>query len=506
MHPSLHSHSRADQLITECLNGTSRMLEVLPQTFGYLLPSALTHDNTGPNEVTGSLPNAVILKALDELADSMKSEQNVDGPADAGMTFFGQFVDHDITHDANSAIGTKIDPRSVRNARTPGLDLDCVYGDGPDVSPHLYSNTPDRKGVLLFGRADNSNDLARNSRGTALIGDPRNDENVIISQIQGSFIQLHNILMAGTAAGGQTAQDVHDCAAMGIRSAVWHEAIPPASRDFEAVRRFVRLHYQWLVVNELLPAFVTERCIKLASQRYVFFGDAGAILPVEFSGACYRFGHSTVQHRYRLRPGSAETDLFDMARVSPRTPDSDIDFALFFGPGAQKARPVGTKLPATLLQLPTTVAAEKPMQWGDATISGTQMRKLNLRNMLRDRTTLRCASGQQVARWLAARVPEFHVAERPVPPQLREYHISKTPLWYYALDEADQAGGRLDGVGGLIVASVIIRLLRLDSESMWDSSFKPWSGFGQYFSMRSMIDWVNAHKAEIPNPSELYSG
>ena len=62
------------------------------------------------------------------LSDKMTSDENMTGPADAGMTFFGQFVDHDVTLDATSAIGTRIDPRPIRNVRTPALDLDCAYG------------------------------------------------------------------------------------------------------------------------------------------------------------------------------------------------------------------------------------------------------------------------------------------------------------------------------------------------------------------------------------------
>ncbi|MFH1345718.1 MAG: peroxidase family protein [Pseudomonadota bacterium] len=502
MHSSLHSLSRADRLILECLNGGSRMLEPMPQTFGYLLPSSVTHDNTGPNEVTGNLPPATIVKALIELSDAMKSDENMDGPADAGMTFFGQFVDHDITLDATSSIGRKIDPRSIRNVRTPGLDLDCVYGAGPDATPHLYH--PSRQGVLLFGRKDNPNDLARNGLGTALIGDPRNDENIIISQVQGAFIQLHNILMSEMAGGGKAAQDVHDCAAMGVRSTVWQEVIPPVNREFEAVRRFVRLHYQWLVVNELLPAFVTKRCLDLAQNGYAF-GDKGAILPVEFSGACYRFGHATVQHSYKLRKGEANVDLFAMTGFGPRTAEHDLDFALFFGQGAQKARPVGTKMAATLLKLPKNVVKGK-IEWRGVTIEEEDARKLNLRNMLRDRTALRCASGQQVAHWLAVHAPDLGIKELPAPAILKKHHISKTPLWFYALEEADRAKGKLDGVGGAIVASVILRLLRLDPESILNAGFKPWSGFGQSFSFRAMADWIKKNKGLIENPAELQAG
>ncbi|HUO53460.1 MAG TPA: hypothetical protein VMU18_01870 [Rhodoblastus sp.] len=48
--------------------------------------------------------------------------------------------------------------------------------------------------------------------------------------------------------------------------------------------------------------------------------------------------------------------------------------------------------------------------------------------MLRDRSTLRCASGQQVARRLDANAPDFGVEERPAPQILRDRHITKTPL------------------------------------------------------------------------------
>ncbi|MGE3650562.1 MAG: peroxidase family protein [Reyranellaceae bacterium] len=503
MPQSAHALGRADRLILECLNGTSRMLEPLPQTFGYLLPSALTHDNTGPNEVTGSLTRQQIVDALIALADSMLSEENMQGPADAGMTFFGQFIDHDITFDVTSAIGTKIDPRTVPNVRTPGLDLDCVYGAGPDATPHLYH--PGRKGTLLFGRQANPNDLARNALGTALIGDPRNDENILISQVQGAFIQFHNIIMSGMAAGGAMARDVHDCATMGVRSAVWQDEVPPNKADFEKARRFVRLHYQWLVVNDLLPQFVTERCLKAAHDGYVFFGDKGAVLPVEFSGACYRFGHATVQHRYKLRHGTADVDLFAMTGGKPRGPEHDIEFAQFFGTGAQKARPVGTKMARTLMQLPDGIVGEG-LKWIDVDIPLAQAKKLNLRNMLRDRTALRCASGQQVAAWLAVHAPGFGAVVRQAPQVLRDRHISKTPLWFYALEEADAAGGKLDGAGGAIVASVILRLLRLDPESVLNTSFKPWSGFGAQFSFRALTDWIAANKPLIANPSELFSG
>ena len=49
----------------------------------------------------------------------------------AGVTFLGQFLDHDMTFDATSRLGVPTRPERSPNARTPNLDLDSVYGRGP---------------------------------------------------------------------------------------------------------------------------------------------------------------------------------------------------------------------------------------------------------------------------------------------------------------------------------------------------------------------------------------
>src|SRR5439155_628948 len=55
----------------------------------------------------------------------------------AGWPFFGQFVAHDITAD-RSALGSHVDPSRLRNARSPQLNLECLYGDGPVGHPFLF--------------------------------------------------------------------------------------------------------------------------------------------------------------------------------------------------------------------------------------------------------------------------------------------------------------------------------------------------------------------------------
>ena len=56
----------------------------------------------------------------------------------AGVTFFGQFLDHDITFDATSRLGVATRPERSPNSRTPSFDLDSVYGRGPIADNQLY--------------------------------------------------------------------------------------------------------------------------------------------------------------------------------------------------------------------------------------------------------------------------------------------------------------------------------------------------------------------------------
>src|SRR5215213_3243515 len=103
----------------------------------------------------------------------------------AGFAILGQFVAHDITAD-RSLLAPRESVEDLRNSRVPRLDLECLYGDGPVGAPFLYDREdPDK---LLLG----PNDLPRNHQGTALVGDPRNDVHLLISQLHGAFLRFHN--------------------------------------------------------------------------------------------------------------------------------------------------------------------------------------------------------------------------------------------------------------------------------------------------------------------------
>jgi len=108
----------------------------------------------------------------------------------AAYTYFGQFLDHDVTFDPVSNVDRLNDPDALVDFRSPRLDLDSVYGSGPADEPFQYEEEGVR--LLVEANVNGEPDLPRNSRGTALIGDPRNDENTIVSQLQLAFLRLHN--------------------------------------------------------------------------------------------------------------------------------------------------------------------------------------------------------------------------------------------------------------------------------------------------------------------------
>ncbi|MEO0403134.1 MAG: hypothetical protein AAF214_12225, partial [Pseudomonadota bacterium] len=131
-----------------------------------------------------------------------------------------------------------------------------------------------------------------------------------------------------------------------------------------------------------------------------------------------------------------------------------------------------------------------------------QSRNLALRNMVRDRYTYELASGQQMAARLGT-------ADVPVPDTLKHKGITKTPLWFYCLQEAEaHGGGKLTGAGGRLVASVFANLLRRDPTTFLHiPHFKPWHGFtGQPSVLAGMIAYVEENRAHIQHADELRCG
>jgi hypothetical protein len=253
------------------------------------------------------------LHALGVLAARMTADPDPvkDGPdpeesgIPAAYTYLGQFIDHDLTFDPASSLQRQNDPDALVDFRTPRFDLDSVYGRGPDDQPYLYENA--RAFLLgrpLSGAAANpgARDLPRSSvvdplQRRAIIGDPRNDENVIVSQLQGLFHRFHN------------------------RVATTHPDWP-----FPVVQREVRFHYQWVVLHDFLPTIIDHVVLRRVlphmshhggnilthKPNLEFFHWARTpFMPLEFSAAAYRFGHSMVRPGYRLSETIGPMLIFD---------------------------------------------------------------------------------------------------------------------------------------------------------------------------------------------------
>ncbi len=427
------------------------------------------------------------IDALDLLSDPIQSilnpavfsPHNPDNPAmPAGMTFFGQFLDHDLTLDLKSPLLARSDPRRTRNFRTAAFDLDSLYGDGPQGSPELYDQATgdfkfrvdalpgaeavSRKGAARF-------DLPRDAQLNAIIGDSRNDENIVIAQFHLAMLRFHNAVVDGLRA----APSMTTRAPMPL---------------FEEARRLVRWHYQWIILHEFLPLTIgqdrVDDLLRQGPRHYrldrrersgPFRNTTGdPMIPVEFSVGAYRFGHSQVRPSYRLNFGPDGRPpvfafVFDDAidpnladpddlRGGKRAPRRFVDWQTFFDFGDGNVRPnkrIDGKISTPLMLLPGSRAAAPGLP-----SDGVQ--SLASRNLMRH-VNFGLPSGQAIARTIGAPVL--------TPAQLAEaapYGMDRsTPLWFYILKEAEvmEQGARLGLVGSRIVGEVFIGLLRADEQS-----------------------------------------
>src|SRR6202158_4327241 len=230
--------------------------------------------------------------SLDEPKDSPDAEES---GIPALYTYLGQFIDHDITFDPVSVLTKAQDPDGLVDFRTPALDLDNVYGRGPSDQTYLYDNLKVLLGEPLKGAGvPDAFDLPRFA-GRALIGDPRNDENSIVSQLQGLFLRFHNRMVDDNP-----------------------------GLSFEALQQRVRFHYQYVVLNDFLPRIVSNAVLSdlktgghydQGKLKY-FHWKTWPFMPVEFSVACYRLGHSMIRPGYRLND--------DDSMLLPIFPDGNL--------------------------------------------------------------------------------------------------------------------------------------------------------------------------------------
>jgi hypothetical protein len=360
----------------------------------------------------------------------------------AGYTYLGQFIDHDITFDPQSRLDRDNDPDALVDFRTPRFDLDSVYGSGPEDEPFQYERGSNGTRLLVETNGHGDDDLPRNRQGVALIGDPRNDENTIVGQLHLLWLKFHNKVAAQVAADPGVAD----------------------ARHFDETRRRVRWTYQRIVVDDYLPRICDPGTLAriwtagedgLPEIRTRFYRPVKRpYMPVEFSGAAFRFGHSQVRGAYDLSdhaiarpifvPRPLDDPLQDLRGFRTLPPRWTVDWRRFFALGGstpQPSRAIDAKLVPALFGLPDSGGS------------------LALRNLERGQA-LGLPSGQDVAR--AIRAPHVYSGAELGAPE-------PTPLWFYVLKESELAakGRHLGPVGALIVAEVLLGLLRGDTQSFF---------------------------------------
>ncbi|HKH12791.1 MAG TPA: heme peroxidase family protein [Rubrobacter sp.] len=354
----------------------------------------------------------------------------------AGFSVLGQFVAHDITAD-RSLLAPHATLEEIRNARAPRLDLECVYGDGPVGNPFLYDkDDPDKLLIGANAAGEPADDLPRNQQGTALVGDPRNDVHLLISQLHLAFLRFHNRLVDRLRGAGV-----------------------PGGEVFDEARRLVRWHYEWVVVHEFLPLTVGEELLAdlEAGGRKFYEPAESPTIPVEFSDAAYRFGHSQITPTYRLNDASGGVTIFpDCLGGRPVPPGRVIDWSWFFdvpgsGHAPQPSRKLVASLTHALIELPEQIVGHTEIPAHHSLAS---------RDLQRG-AALGLPSGEAVAGAMGV---------EPLTPDecgLGPGWTAETPLWYYVFKEAEvrAAGERLGPVGGRIVAEVLLGLLDADPGS-----------------------------------------
>lgn len=430
--------------------------------------------------------------ALQDLANSMKESSPGDPAGNnpnipAGFTYLGQFVDHDITLDLTSIGEKEQDPLATENFRTPSLDLDSIYGRGPDGSPHLYARNANQQPgpKLLIGKtvqgfqnlgnvpAGLLSDLPRSPEGFALIGDHRNDENLLVAQTHLAFLKFHNKVVERL--GGQP---------------------NPPPDIFFAARNIVTWHYQWLVLHDFVER-ITEPGIvaKILRDGPKFFRFKKLpFMPAEFSAAAYRLGHSMVREVYShnrvFTPPAIPATLgllFTFSGLSggivgdlapnPLTGPTPIrllpsnwiiDWRRFYD--FKKPLPSGVSLNLSRKIDPFIVPQLHNLPGGGGNLA--------FRNLKRG-VMLGLPSGQAIASAMKIKDPlsPDEIATGPDGQVAKAHRLHlNTPLWYYILKEAAvrSQGTRLGPVGSRIVAEVFVGLVAGDPKSYLQRKGKKW--------------------------------
>lgn len=459
-----------------------------PSRFGYLFPNSPS--KRLPDVLPGGQP---VIQALIELGNSMTDPEPPNfQPADpafdsdiaSAYSYFGQFITHELVLESTTKdrkLGSDTIPLgqeqipTLTNARTALLDLDSIYGPMLDDKGKCYpvpmKGAEMEVGFAVFSKVPGT-DLPRDRKlpFTARIGDRRNDANLITSQMHLAFLRAHNALVQ-------------------------------AGSSFDEAQRLLRQHFQWLVLSDYLPRVIDGDVLKKVREGRldtVAPPNRRTFMPVEFSAAAFRFGHSMPRNRYNYNASYSKVRLSDlflprMTGYPPLLNEWIIDWKQFLPGGVNLARHIDTRLVQPLFRL--IDAKGKP-------VIDSQNRVISLASLdLLRGYLLGLPTGQEVAK--ALRVPVMSAAEiEDVAHEVNENQratlsesglSSQTPLWFYILAEAahTKQGLGLGPVGSTIVAAVLVGLIQSSTDSILsEPDWTPSLGAAGQFNLADLFKFA----------------
>jgi hypothetical protein len=323
----------------------------------------------------------------------------------------------------------------------------------------------------------------------AIIPDSRNDENLLVAQMHLAFMHFHNKVVAHLRGQGV-----------------------PEGQLFDKAREQVIWHYQWMVLHEFLEHLtgevgITDRIMRRGRRFYRF--RRWPFMPMEFSAAAYRLGHSMVREVY------SHNRIFRPAGGIPATLELLFHFTAksgdIIGIEGVKTAPPKPGLPPPMPVLPSnwvidwrrffdfgTPAGEPAFEFNASQLidpllidklhklPGTEQGPPFARSLaalnLRRGVQKKLASGQAIAKamGIVALTPQ-EIATGPDGAAAKANGFDRaTPLWYYILKEAQvKSGGlHLGPVGATIVAEVFIGIVQGSKTSYLGApnGFKPTLG------------------------------
>lgn len=399
-----------------------------------------------------------------------------------GYTYFGQFVGHDLSHDSTPLAGPYAKPELTPNYRTPSFDLDHVYGGGPGQSPFLYEGKPGEETFRIGVTTPEGyrRDLPV-EHGMVLMGDlqdTRNLDNLILRQLNAVFLKFHNEAIKQLGSHPPTVTGIDDLGSGTL---------------FDRAQRLVRWHYQWIIRHDFLPRIVHPEIWTYQEQRIPRHPAPGESysVPIEFSLAAYRFGHSMVRNAYRLNCRSKRVLIAELMalgqKASPIPDDYLLEWGTFFdglptsGPAASSSF-IDTSISLAMHGLSSSIIRlSNPLEPPDPS-------NLPIRTLLRG-ARAGLPSGQEVADALFAQ-GRIKSTDRLTTLQLTEDTCDRsgtvlrsigleqnTPLFYYLLKEAEinAAGVTLGPIGSHIVSEVIQGALEADTDGYMSMVGAKWS-------------------------------